>query len=250
MTEEEYQEFQHSAIHALMALNEVADRDFSLNKWPHWDYELEEGTLTFSEGGVPKVVADIQLVGSSSTALGTWMWAWGYNDVPPDVVKGMGIVREFGIAESIPSLTEKLIPDDEYLGWAQTAVAARVLGAKGGYRCPSKDGFLYMVYTDIRHAPGDGGGITRDEQERVSVQCDEHGTAWATYVCQHLTAEPKQEWFSNEPNLENRWPDAWCAICDRIFEEQGEWNRENEGRAPIKLLCHHCYERFRKQAIV
>lgn len=31
-----------------------------------------------------------------------------------------------------------------------TAITAHLIGAKGAYRCPEDDGFLYVVYTDIK----------------------------------------------------------------------------------------------------
>ena len=57
---------------------------------------------------------------------------------------------KFGKAEEIAVLTTDRLPDDEYLGWEMTAVAARLLGGKGGYRCPDDDGFLYVIYSDLR----------------------------------------------------------------------------------------------------
>lgn len=41
------------------------------------------------------------------------------------------------------------LPDYEHLGWELTAVTARILGAKGAYRCPSDNGFFYVVFSDI-----------------------------------------------------------------------------------------------------
>jgi hypothetical protein len=151
-------------------------------------------------------------------------------------------VRDFGTAESIQQLTEAYLPDDEHLGWEMTAVAARILQAKGAYRCPGDGGFVYLIYTDI--AIAEAGEADRSKK----IQCATHGTAYATYVCRHLASDPSQEWFSREPDEENRWPDAWCKQCDTFFQEQGEWNEKNEKKLEIKLICHHCYEKLRAES--
>jgi len=81
-----------------------------------------------------------------------------------------------------------------------------------------------------------------------TIHCDEHGQAYQTFVCEHLLKDPRQQWCSREPAAENPWPDAWCVECDKEFQRVGEWNEENEGKVPIKLLCHHCYTRRRELA--
>ena len=243
MEAEQFSVFRHDAVHELMRLNELCEKEFHISSWPRWDYDLERGTLTFSENGVPKVLASIHVVGTTSVSVGTWMWSWANESLPPSVTKEVANVREFGQAESIPELTEAERPDDEYLGWEMTAVAAKLLGAKGAYRCPGDNGFVYVVYSSIGFATSDGDTTSQPRQ----VECSDHGAGFSTYVCEHLASNPAQEWFSREPDEENKWPDAWCAVCDVFFQEQGEWNEKNESKLKIKLLCHRCYETSRSQ---
>jgi hypothetical protein len=54
-------------------------------------------------------------------------------------------VRAFGESESLPASTEAKRPADEHVGWQMTAIAAKVLGAKGAYRFPAEDGFVYLL---------------------------------------------------------------------------------------------------------
>ena len=81
--------------------------------------------------------------------------------------------------------------------------------------------------------------------DTTRIECDTHGPAYKTYVCEHLVNDPRQEWFSREPEEGNLWPDAWCSDCDAKFMSDGEWNENNHCR--IVLLCHHCYEDKRSQ---
>jgi hypothetical protein len=72
------------------------------------------------------------------------------------------------------------------------------------------------------------------------IDCETHGPAFKTYVCEHLASDPKQEWFAREPEEGNPWPDAWCGACDEQFMREGQWTDQNHCK--IVLLCHHCYE--------
>jgi hypothetical protein len=243
MDPEQFSVYRHEAVHELMRLNDLCEQEFHISSWPRWDYDSECGTLTFSQDGVPKVLAWIQVVGTTSISGGTWMWGWANESLPLNVAKALARVRAFGEAENIAELKEAELSDDEYLGWGMTAVAAKVLGAKGAYRCPGENGFVYVIYSSI--------GFAKSEPETAlgpqRIECADHGTGFAAHACAHLVSNPDQLWFSREADEEHKWPDAWCAGCDAFFQEQGEWNERNESKITIELLCHHCYERLRSR---
>lgn len=240
MTAEEFSQFRHESIHALTRLNEANEKGFRIGSWSRYDYDLDRGTLTFSQDGIAKVVASILVAGTTSQSAGTWLWSWANGYLPESVSEPVKKVRDFGISEVITELAEPYVQDDEDLGWALTAIAAKIMDAKGAYRCPGNNGYVYVIFTDIAFAdlPIHGKG-------KKPINCNTHGTAFETYVCEHLIANPEQQWFSQEPDLENPWPDAWCGVCDSFFQEQGKWNEQNEKNLKIKLLCHYCYQEFR-----
>ena len=132
-----------------MDLNERCQQEFQISTWPRWDYDLERGTLAFSKDDVPKVVATIQAIGTTAISTGTWLWAWANENLPLNVKKAVEEVRMFGERENIADLKGAKMPDQEHLGWEMTAIAAKVLGAKGAYRCPGDNGFLYVVYLSL-----------------------------------------------------------------------------------------------------
>jgi len=226
-----------------MRLNEECEETFRISSWPRWDYELEAGILTFSENGVPKVIASIQVVGTTSISGGTWMWAWANENLPVKVTEAIRKVQAFGEAENLSELMQECLPDDEYIGWEMSAIAARILHSKGAYRCPDDNGFVYVVYSSIGF-PDERVAPTPEEKH---VECATHGTGFSTYVCEHLAAQPVQEWFSGERDDTYQWPDAWCAFCNIFFLQEGEWNERNESKLKLKLLCHHCYDKKRSQ---
>ena len=220
-----------------MDLNERCENGFRLAYWPKWSYDLETASLVFTRDGVPRVIAGVQVVGTTSEGRKTWVWGWANSGLPLPAMERMAEVRAFGEREGIEQLTQETLPDDPYLGWELTAIAARILDAKGAFRCPYEDGFLYLLYTEIAFAP---------PAEAATVECPTHGRGFPSYLCEHLVADPAQPWFSDEPSAENRWPDAWCSVCDAIFLQEGEWNERTSERIRVKLLCHRCYEGKRK----
>jgi hypothetical protein len=77
------------------------------------------------------------------------------------------------------------------------------------------------------------------------MECGIHGKAVMTFICQHLMENGAQTWHSLAPSSENRWPDAWCSICQVAYLRESEWNDKNEGAITVKLACHRCYETLR-----
>jgi hypothetical protein len=126
--------------------------DYRLWEWPryHWDQETRQ--LVFSENGAPKVIADIQFVGSISTKSDTWLWAWANDSVDPQLSSSMHALRDYGEKHSFDHLTSKKWHAHEVDGWEMTSIAAFLLRARGAYRSPGNTGFTFMVITDIRWA--------------------------------------------------------------------------------------------------
>lgn len=60
-------------------------------------------------------------------------------------------VREFGEKHNLLKLTESYWTATEEDGWEMSAVANRILGGKGVYRCPDEKGFFFLILTDISY---------------------------------------------------------------------------------------------------
>ena len=134
MDEEQFRAFRHATYHELMELNSACEGEFRIGHWERWDYDADAGTIIFSETGIQKVIAEVQLVGTTSAKSNTWLWGWANSSVPRARTVQIERVRAFGEAESLPMLTEPSWPDDEYHGWEMTAIAAKLIHGKGGYR--------------------------------------------------------------------------------------------------------------------
>ncbi|MBT9331108.1 hypothetical protein D0Y96_008615 [Acidipila sp. 4G-K13] len=73
--------------------------------------------------------------------------------MPSESRDRMSAVRDFGEEKEWAPLTTLFLESNEYLGWEFTAIAAHLLGADAGYRCPDSDApgnFVYVVTFNTR----------------------------------------------------------------------------------------------------
>jgi hypothetical protein len=149
-----YPEWRHEAVHQLQSKIGELKREYRLGDWPRYDYDLTAGTLTFSEDGVVRVIARIQVVGTTSFKAGNWLWAWANAYWPAQLTTDSELVRTFGTEHAICQLTHDYVEDDDLngLGWELTAVMVRLTNALGAYRPRHEGGGLYLTYKSIAWA--------------------------------------------------------------------------------------------------
>jgi hypothetical protein len=163
---EDYVELVTAAHAYATACQDVLRAEFALGSWRRWDWDQDTGRLVFSdaEGGAPRVIADIQFVGSVSSESATWLWSWANPYIDRALTSGAREVRLLGEARGIAQLTTPKWPATADDGWEMTSITAYVLQARGVYRTPTDKGYTYLVMTSIRWAseadaarPGRGG---------------------------------------------------------------------------------------------
>jgi hypothetical protein len=150
-----YSEWRHEAVHQLQTKNAALSEEFRLGHWPRYDYDLDTGRLIFSDPDGPKVIAEIQVVGTTSVKAGNWLWAWGNAHWPVGMTEDSLLTRDFGEQHSIKELVDDYVDGDELnaLGWELTAVCARVSNAIGAYRPPRDEGgALFLLYRTVNWA--------------------------------------------------------------------------------------------------
>ena len=144
-----YADWRHDAVHSLMEKNAILDRDLRMNQWPRWHYEMDRRELTFSDDTRVRLIAEIQIVGS--TAAHDWLWSWANSHWSDELTVDARLTRDFGVANDIQELTSASISDESLndLGWELTAVAAKVTNAVGAYRPQSETGGLFLLIRSI-----------------------------------------------------------------------------------------------------
>jgi hypothetical protein len=74
MTKEEFDQFAHQAYQYLKAQQDILMAEYGMGRYERWDYDQETGEFVFSDKGIPKLIADFQVVGSISTISNTWLF--------------------------------------------------------------------------------------------------------------------------------------------------------------------------------
>lgn len=133
----------------LVDCQERLERDYLLGSWPRYDWSQVTRQLVFSDGGQPKVIADVQFVGSIATVPRTWLWAWDNDSVAAELRDAVATLREYGERHGLPHLAHPEWPADEIDGWEMTSIAAFLLQARGAYRSPTERGYTFMVMTAV-----------------------------------------------------------------------------------------------------
>lgn len=150
MTEQEFQGFLQQAKWFMRERMDENRKAFQLDDFKRFDWNHWRGELVFSSGGIPKVVARIQIVGSHATQSKVWVWAWANPDFPASLRQAVLRTKGFGEERVNLRLMQAKWTATEADAWGMTAVTAKLTDAKGAYRCPGQDGFTYMIFTDIR----------------------------------------------------------------------------------------------------
>jgi hypothetical protein len=150
MSEQEFQDFLRQSNGFMRGQMDENRKAFQLDSYHRFDWDQWRGELVFSSGGTPKVVARIQLVGSLSTKSNAWAWAWANPGYLASIRQAVIRAKVFGTEHGITRLIQPRWAAKESDAWEMTAVTAKLSEAKGAYRCPSHDGFTYMIFTQIR----------------------------------------------------------------------------------------------------
>lgn len=150
MNDKMYREFVHDSIDQLVELNNSCKARFGISSYTRWDCHQNSRQLVFSSEGVPRVIAQIQIVGSYSHKARSWMWAWANESIIPPLTRSACKVREFGERQGVARLAKECWRATESDGWEMTAITAVLTDAKGAYRCPmDQRGILFVVFESI-----------------------------------------------------------------------------------------------------
>lgn len=127
---------------------------YGLASMPHAHVNEASGQLIFSDqSNRPRVLANVQIVGSVNTGDRRWLWSWADPDVDASLYRDILEVQMLGRSRGIEQLTTPFWDGDAVDGWEVTSICAYVLQAAGAYRASSAAGFTYFVMTSVEQLP-------------------------------------------------------------------------------------------------
>jgi len=91
---ENWADFVTSAHNSLSEKQASIMSEYKIGEHERFDWDQENGTLVFSNGDKPAVIAKVQFVGSISTKSDTWLWSWANSTILDNVKDEMHKVKE------------------------------------------------------------------------------------------------------------------------------------------------------------
>jgi len=155
-----YPHWRRDAFSELVEKNKYLETEFKLGHWPRYDYDLVSGTVRFSNDGIVRVMAEVEIAGTTSSVGGDWLWSWANPHFPKALSTDAERVRAYGHEHGISELTDEHVTGGDLrkpgtyldgLGWELTAVMVRVTNVLGAYCPPSRNdaGRLYLTLKSI-----------------------------------------------------------------------------------------------------
>jgi hypothetical protein len=238
----DYDSFAQKCAEEQQLIQAAFHSDYNINNYENWFYNQATGLLTFSTGNNQINFSYIE-VGTFSENTKTWKWSWDNEHTLEKVKEQIALIKEFGETYDYPKLTNGYFPSDEYEAWEFTAIALKLTNGIGVYRPVADHLKIFMVIT----------GIVDNETARSIkskyVECEEHDYRRRAFVCRHLNHEDKvgfEEYFDTFEGMELGLEEdddfmAWCNECEKVRQQEGEWNDTSMEFADIKLVCEKCY---------
>ena len=95
-------------------LKQADARDrWHISKFDRWDFDRDARTLTFWDPSLPRLIADVRLVGSFSNLSNTFQWSWVLFPDGEPMTAGISYLRAFGEVRGLARLGTDKFPCDE-----------------------------------------------------------------------------------------------------------------------------------------
>jgi hypothetical protein len=150
LTDEEFEEFLHSAVHELQEKQDELMESEGISTYSRYWFDQGQASLDFKDdSGTTGVRALVVPVGSWSPKSNTWKWAWCNESILPALRERSSSLRALASVTGHAIFETETFEADEPMAWELTAIAVRHLGAKGAYRAPGKNSNLFLAITEL-----------------------------------------------------------------------------------------------------
>ncbi|HYG75377.1 MAG TPA: hypothetical protein VEK08_10280 [Planctomycetota bacterium] len=130
-------------VHAAFSLDKQMALSDMLGDCRSWRFDPHEGTICF--GG--KNTFNVQILGTESFSDGTFLWSWANTQSAfrPELLKGAGEVRSFGVKHDIQELTQPELPLKRVDGTRLAMIASGLCKADCFYRGTYDGGAVFLL---------------------------------------------------------------------------------------------------------
>jgi hypothetical protein len=144
----DWADWSREAVQLMQSRNQAWQSRFALGSNTYW-WDLDTATIAFQRAE-DEVVASLTLVGTTSAAEGTFLWAWANKSIPSAALRGLERVRAFGVENQLSLLTQSEISGGRAEALEMVALAGRIIDAEGAFVDESGDVGCFFVLRDFR----------------------------------------------------------------------------------------------------
>ena len=126
-----------------------------LDQAERWSVDMDEGLIRFVLPDGMHASAPVQIVGTTNSDDGSFLWGWDHPSVPPELAEHAELARAFGEAHGLPEYSNRKVECDDMRAWEFAAVAMRLGGASGTYRGQaSETACVWMTFGAVTLSQG------------------------------------------------------------------------------------------------
>ncbi|CAO3936782.1 DUF6882 domain-containing protein [Achromobacter mucicolens] len=128
-----------------------------LDEAEQWSVDMDSGLIVFQLPGAVVATAPVQIVGTSNSEDGSFLWGWDHPSVPAELAEHAQLALAFGRAHGLHAYTTRKVDCDDSLAWEFAAVAMRLGEASGTYRAQaSETAHVWMTFGQVSLSAASG----------------------------------------------------------------------------------------------
>lgn len=132
-----------------------AHMSWGLGSADRWNLDQTTGIITWTFPD-KTASAPAQILGSFSSASGSWLWAWANESILPAMSRDAGVFRDWAEGQGHSHLAQPKIDIDEKAASTLVALAVRVTNATGYYKSPGSNSTLIITFGSVTLTAEDG----------------------------------------------------------------------------------------------
>ena len=144
------QAFIAQSIEGMQAATSAHCAAWHLDDAEQWSVDMDSGLIVFQLPGGIVASAPVQIVGTSNSEDGSFLWGWDHPSVPAELSEHAQLALAFGRAHGLAAYTTRKVACDDALAWEFAAVAMRLGEASGTYRAQASDtAHVWMTFGQV-----------------------------------------------------------------------------------------------------
>ncbi|MFC1602050.1 DUF6882 domain-containing protein [Pseudomonadota bacterium] len=124
-------------------------KDYQIDSYGGFDFDMSKGTIEFKQGPVVRVTANFVPVGSFNEELQSWMWAWANGGVTGELNEKAETIKVLEDKTGNEVFSSETFPVDESSAWEIAAMACDHYQGQGIFAAPIEGLLIFMVLSDV-----------------------------------------------------------------------------------------------------